>query len=557
MEWFDTGDDTLPKHALLHLQKARGYITDPPSQSLYRLSMAFIRDFHKAFRIMYMTAMLMIDVEKLDECHVYADRAAENYPDLPYKLPHHDQNDCSLPYKDHLSVMEDMHRSKMVLIMKDDMEMFRQVMPYLYNEHKSHGFPFKKLQKTLKLPAKYKPIPPMSMQSVTYPPFASPESPHATGLTDVSTPETDDVMDDVIDKKLPAKRTTRKRKGISEDKVVDVAVIKTKSSKGVNEAKVVNSVARKKKPSSVNEQLDASKRRKKLKSSCSKNDDNVSYNESIPSLRDDTTIVANDGDLSSVARAFSSRPAVLKVENPKQFSLKSPPVANLDPVIASFPPFPKAYERLGRVELGCTWNPWGFKSDICSAENDGRLKTLRAYLRGLGKYQKQDDINEWKPNKIQKKMHETVGQLGVWRPLELSSFPTDLTDMYQQACFGHIPPALNLSIVMLNIGLFQNLLFQPFASRNRLLFLLWSRYKNVTAPTFCTWIVHKRIMANATSIPKAVVDVLTLDQPVELTVMNVCFWRERFGKSLFGRLTTRVKWHAKLVSLVCCGTIFR
>ena len=329
-----------------------------------------------------------------------------------------------------------------------------------------HSRSFKRL---LNLPVKYKPVPPMSLQSVTYPPFASPESPHPSSLTDVSTPDTADVLED----KTTVKRPTRKRKGTSEEKVVDIAVKKTKSSKGINEEKGVNSVAKKKKPSSVNEKTDASKKREKLKSACHKNNDNVSSNQSIVSIKSgNTTIAANEGDFSSLARAFAfaSRPAVLKVENPHQVSLKSPPVAILDPVIASFPPLTEAYERLGRVELGCTWNPLGFKSEICRAENDGRLKTLRGYLRGLGKYQKLDNINEWKPNKIQKKMHETVGKLGVWRPLELSSFPTDLAEMYQQACFGHIPPALNLSIVMLIIRLRPKLFYQPTASLSHLFF---------------------------------------------------------------------------------------
>ena len=444
------GDDTLPKHALQQLQKARGYITDPPSQPLYKLALAFMRDFHKAFRIMYMTAMLVIDVEKLEECHLYADRASDNHPELPYKLPNRDRHDCTLPYKDHLSVMEDMHRSKMVLILKDDMEMFRQIMPVLYHEHKSSGFPFKQLQKTLKLPAKFKPKPPMSLTAVNYPSFATPESPHASGLTDVSTPETDEVMDDDMDKKLPAKRPTRKRKKTSEDNV-------KKSSKGKNEEKAEKSVAKKKKPSSVTAKSEAANRRGKLKSTGNKKNDNVSSNESVVSRRCDTTIAANDGDISSLARALTSKPAVLKVENSQQVSLKSAPEAMLDPVIASFPPFPEAYERLGRVELGCTWTPLGYKSDIGRVENDGRLKSFRGYLRGLGKYQKQDDINEWQPNKIQKKMHETVGKVGVWRPLELSSFPTDMADMYKQACLGHIPPALNLPSVMSIFCLCQHL----------------------------------------------------------------------------------------------------
>lgn len=71
---------------------------------------------------MYMTSLLCIDVEKLDETHYYCDSANHSkFPHLPYKLPPCDRNDNKLPYKDIVAVMEDYHNHmKMAVFLKDN-----------------------------------------------------------------------------------------------------------------------------------------------------------------------------------------------------------------------------------------------------------------------------------------------------------------------------------------------------------------------------------------------------------------------------------------------------
>lgn len=70
MEWLDKGGPEtypdFPSVTVQELHKARRFVEEPPSQPLYNLGMTFICNYHKAFRGMYLTSLMYIDIDKLD-----------------------------------------------------------------------------------------------------------------------------------------------------------------------------------------------------------------------------------------------------------------------------------------------------------------------------------------------------------------------------------------------------------------------------------------------------------------------------------------------------------
>lgn len=118
---------------------------------------------------------------------------------------------------------------------------------------------------------------------------------------------------------------------------------------------------------------------------------------------------------------------VMTLSNPLTATSNHP---TLDIIAKSFPDLSDAPEKTQRLELGPTYSQPLFDGKIVHAEKDCSMKELRAFLRMYVKFQRNDKIRDFKPNKMQLKMHQFHGKQDVWKPMELTSFPTNLFDMH-------------------------------------------------------------------------------------------------------------------------------
>ena len=437
MEWFDKAgpetDPDFPTAIVQELHKARRFVVDPPSQPLYELGTTFLSNYHKAFRGMYLTSLMYIDIDKLDSTSqaFYHDKVVR-------------EEEPGMTYVQIKELMCDYHHDKLALMIKGDTELFMQIMPRTYEAIRDRVLSWDQMESQLRLPVHLQPPEPIPLHTVVFPPY-SPSSPPPSPvvmdmLSQTSTPDTVDVQG------IGARKPRRKSAMRSSDIDKDLKKRKPATATGDIDDRTSKKKRTTKKPDDKDDKKKKSANKKpksneppmtltSKKEAPPKNTDAKKKQKSHPK----ETVTGT-----TAPEAASSNSDVLTLSNP----VSAPgTVPTLDIIAESFPDLCDAPEKTQRIELGPTYSRPLLDGKVVHAEKDCSMKECRAFLRMFGKFSSKDKIKDFKPNKMQVSMHHFHGKQNVWRPMDLTTFPTNLFDMHVNACFGHIPPALNDPVV--------------------------------------------------------------------------------------------------------------